>query len=262
MTAIVRTFTPQGFALVADGRCSNSEDGSVISDEVQKIFPVRYAGGVFALSFAGGERLTSIDTGEQLNLPESAMRCVQSLESRRTSNAVGYSYRLSRCINDAIKGLGLGGPIHSGKSTQPNLPDETGETIFRLLLDGYESNAKPVAIDMRFYHVGGQLRDPEVKPQPLLRGFHRAYAPCPIIGEILWGPKDDQRLSAYQGPRKFVEEITLQDAIDRSKTYILAHGDPEAIALDGDCRCVGGHIHVATITPDDGFQWVIPPKNS
>ena len=29
-----------------------------------------------------------------------------------------------------------------------------------------------------------------------------------------------------------------------------------------EIKMIGGHIHIATITPDAGFQWVVPPKMS
>jgi len=39
-TAIVRTYTSDGFVIAADGRVRGAEDGCVISDTVQKIFPI------------------------------------------------------------------------------------------------------------------------------------------------------------------------------------------------------------------------------
>lgn len=260
MTAIIRTLTPQGFVVAADGRQTNADTGAVESDEVQKVFPITSTIGIFAISFCGAEGLTSIDTGEEISLPQLAMHCAKSLESRKTSNALGYAHRISRCMNETVQALGLGGPIHSGKSAQPNMPDETGDTICRFGLDGYESNGRPVAIDMRFYHVGGELQEPQVTlNNPLYVGFHRAYIPCPIIANILWMSDGDQRLAAYRGPIKYANEITLQDAVDRSKALILAHSDPEAIAIDDNSRVVGGHIHIAAIAFTEGFKWLIPP---
>lgn len=265
MTAIVYTLTRQGFALAADGRCSNSDSNSVGSDEVQKIFPLSCPVGAFALCFSGADGFTSLDTGDQLKLPQLAMRCAASLEGRRCANAAGYAYRLTRCINEAIKGFSLGGPIHSGTSAQPNLADEFGDTICRIALVGIENiwNGKGAAVvDMRFYHIDGVLRDPEVKPEsPLLIGGYRGYSPSKIIGHLVCNqPKEDERLSAYRRPMKEPDEVTLQDALEGAKAFILAHSDPEAIEIDAKCLAVGGHIHAATITPDDGFRWVIAPK--
>jgi hypothetical protein len=265
MTAIVRTLTPQGFALVADGRCSNSENYAVISDEVQKIFPVTCPVGVFALCFSGADGFTSLDSGEQLKLPQLAMRCATSLEGRKCANAVGYAHRLSRCINEGIKEFSLGGSIHSGTSAQPNLADEFGDTICRIALVGIENipnGKKASAVDLRFYHVNGVLRDPEVKPEtPLLIGGYIGYSPSQIVGHLVCNrPKEDERLSAYRRPMKEPDEVTLQDAIEGATAFILAHSDPEAIEIDDKCRAVGGHIHSATITPDEGFQWVTAPK--
>jgi hypothetical protein len=264
MTAIVRTLTRQGFALVADGRCSNSDNNSVISDEVQKIFPLTCPVGAFALCFSGADGFTSLDTGDQLKLPQLAMRCAASLEGRRFANAAGYAYRLSRCINEAIKGFSLGGPIHSGTSAQPNLADEFGDTICRIALVGIENirnGKRATVVDMRFYHVDGVLCDPEVKPEsPLHIGGYRGYSPSKIIGHLVCNqPKEDGRLSVYRRPIKEPDEVTLQDALEGAKAFILAHSDPEAIAIDPLCRAVGGHIHIATITPSEGFKWIIEP---
>jgi hypothetical protein len=38
--------------------------------------------------------------------------------------------------------------------------------------------------------------------------------------------------------------------------YIAACSDPIALELDEFCHTIGGHIHVATVTPDHGFRWV------
>jgi hypothetical protein len=111
------------------------------------------------------------------------------------------------------------------------------------------------------FHDRGKLCDSEIlRENPLLVGFHMIQAPCPIIGNLLFGPSTDGRLASYRGPLVYAENMTISDAIERSKAFIQAHSDPEAIALDGKCCAVGGHIHIATITPTDGFQWIIPPK--
>jgi hypothetical protein len=39
-------------------------------------------------------------------------------------------------------------------------------------------------------------------------------------------------------------------------SYIQASADPEAAKVDEYANAIGGHIHMATITPTEGFQWV------
>jgi hypothetical protein len=41
------------------------------------------------------------------------------------------------------------------------------------------------------------------------------------------------------------------------EALIRAHCDPEALLIDPDiCNGIGGHIHMAALTPETGFQWV------
>jgi len=63
-TAIVRTYTPEGFVIAADGRVRN-EDGNVVRDQAQKIFPIggnniRY----LAYSISGTAGIPSRDATE------------------------------------------------------------------------------------------------------------------------------------------------------------------------------------------------------
>jgi len=54
---------------------------------------------------------------------------------------------------------------------------------------------------------------------------------------------------------------TLQGAVEISKDYISAFSGPEALEIDPESSSgVGGHVHIATITPEGGFHWVIRPK--
>jgi hypothetical protein len=62
----------------------------------------------------------------------------------------------------------------------------------------------------------------------------------------------------------FVKDLgpnpSLKDAEQYVRGYIEACSSPLALELDeAICKGIGGHIHVATITPSDGFRWVVPP---
>jgi hypothetical protein len=55
--------------------------------------------------------------------------------------------------------------------------------------------------------------------------------------------------------------VTLSDAVEAGRNYIEACSSPVALEIDKEiCQGIGGHIHVATITPTAGFEWLIPPK--
>ena len=256
MTAIVRTWTPQGFALAADGR--SRREGLIRTEIAQKIFPLESPVGSFAYSISGVAELFIGDSEEVLvSLAEETRRSAESLRGRRTSNLTGYAVRLVRPAYEALKGVWESIDPQSHPS-QPSLPGERGDTILRLSLDGYHSEY-PTSVSVRIFHENGALREPEVLPERLQPGFHMAAAPAPMIGQILWMDENDQRLSAYKGRRMWPDEITLADAIERSRLFIQAHSDPEAIAIDSNCLEVGGRIHIATITPSEGFKWIIEP---
>jgi hypothetical protein len=72
--------------------------------------------------------------------------------------------------------------------------------------------------------------------------------------------QDHPEFSGFCKP--FKHETSLQGAAYFAKGYIEACSSPLALKFDPTCEELGGHIHVATITPQDGFRWVIPPKGS
>jgi hypothetical protein len=263
MTAIIRTLIrtveEAGIAVVADGRRSNAIDCSVELDTVQKIFCAKSSVGTFAVSFAGATGFGPAADGETLDLVATVINRVRSLQTRKTGSALGYANRLGRNIIQTIKDWNSG-PIISGKSAQPNLPNEIGDTIFRLALDGFETSGKPALIDMRFFHLNGELREPEIRANTLLIGRHFGYSPSPLIGELVFDRPQDNRLSGYKLPEMRPDEMTLKDAIERSTKFISVHTEQEAIEIDSRCRTVGGQIHAAIVTPERGFEWVIQPQ--
>ncbi len=259
MTAIVRTLTREGFVLAADGRNSEAIGGAVISDSVQKLFPIKTLIGSFAYSIAGTINVITDDGTEvAVNLIDEVRKSAESLATQKTKNLVGYAVRLCRPVCRALEDARKLGRFSRYPSYQPSVPSERGNTIMRLCIDGFREGY-PSSVAIRLFHENDRLCEPEIMTETNYVGLHRALAPVRLIGSILWEAEGDPRLAAYKGPQILPKDITLQDAIDRSRSYIQAHSDPEAIAIDDDCRSVGGHIHIATITPSEGFRWIIEP---
>src|SRR5438876_11478296 len=63
-TAIVRTYTDEGFVIAADGRAIKTEDLSLLSDQAQKIFQIPGQGGLLAYAIAGTAQITVEDSNE------------------------------------------------------------------------------------------------------------------------------------------------------------------------------------------------------
>jgi hypothetical protein len=100
-----------------------------------------------------------------------------------------------------------------------------------------------------------------------------ALPPCIIVAEEVRVPQfslfgrygsrkvfdrlnqEDDFFSDYR-PCKISEKLTLADAIVIARNRVRAHFDPVAIKLDPSCRAMGGHIHIAKVTREEGLRWV------
>jgi hypothetical protein len=114
------------------------------------------------------------------------------------------------------------------------------------------------------YEVRGQASD----------GWLFAFSGSPIIAKLMQA--GDKRIAhRVKGPD---DHPLLEDAIDSTRAYIEACSSAFGLEVDPEnCRGLGGHIHIATVTPprrpswvgrimrgelpSGGFRWVIPPKN-
>jgi hypothetical protein len=255
MTALVRTFTPQGFVVAADGREYDPDRKVVISENVRKIFRVEDGYRHLAFSVCGAIKILTRDrTALAVNLVDIANDAAMMLADRKTRDLTGYAFRFSRQIYESL-GKVCG---HDGQCLFPDLGEnelegEMGKTIARLMFDGYQDGT-PFSATIRLFHQDEILQTPEVLAEPLRLGFHRMIGP-PQLTHLLWNT-DDERLAKFRGKFMYAEDITLEDAIERSATYLKACSDEQFINIDKSCCTVGGHIHMAKVTPARGFEWV------
>ncbi|MFL6352037.1 MAG: hypothetical protein ACJ74Z_09330 [Bryobacteraceae bacterium] len=253
MTVIISTFTPEGFVIGADGRQVGAQDKCILSEHRQKIFPIESPNGPLAYAISGTIDLATHDrTGIALNMADEVKKATESLARKRTSSLFGYAVRLCRPIQDALKNARQSGRIHDYPSHERAV-SERGKTITRVLIDGYRGQ-EPCRVSIRFFHEEQRLHEPEILVPPLNPGSHRIYG-SDVIVNLLW-KSEDPRFAKYRGPSILAKDMTLKNAIKRSADYIGACCDPEAVGADDYCYFMGGHIHIATITPAEGFQWV------
>jgi hypothetical protein len=128
---------------------------------------------------------------------------------------------------------------------------------------------EPFCLNAYFYPTGSH----QIIPQPL-DGWLFAYSGSEIIGQLML--RSDARIR--QSIKLPSECPSLQDAVDATLGYVEACSSPLGLEVDPEnCRGLGGHIHVATVTPriqpswiarcfgrhgapSGGFQWIIPPR--
>jgi len=131
-------------------------------------------------------------------------------------------------------------------------------TIFSVLIFGY-CNGAPSEIHVRFWHQDQVLGKPQVGPFDL-----RSRNPRVVGSPDIWNAlrSHDPALSRFPLPEmpspEQSQEISLWDAAKIGETLIIACESEEASKIDPECKKIGGHIHIAAITPTC-FHWLRPP---
>jgi hypothetical protein len=117
---------------------SNDDDGSVVSDQQQKIFPigggtVRYA----AYCVSGHVVVASRDGTSGFHFDREMSRATQTFSIHKSKSLFDYARKIGASVHRALK------EAHdSGKFDFPQVetvvnPSEPGSTIARVLIDGY-----------------------------------------------------------------------------------------------------------------------------
>jgi len=252
-TAIVRMYTPAGFVIAADGRVCD-DNNVVISDATQKIFAIENDQRVLAYSFTGSAKLTPEDSDEIVfDFVAEAAKVVQDLATRKSKNLYGYAVRLSVAINALLSDGKKTGRIPTFPTQGRPEPDERGVSICRIFLDGYY-NGLASRVQIRFGHEDQKVAEPMIFTDKIQAWDSRTVG-SQFVRELLLD-RSDKTFEAYRvTPEQFPDALSY--AVATARSHIQAHGDPAALALDAEvCRGIGGHIHIATVTPDRGFQWV------
>lgn len=261
-TAIVRTYTSEGFVIAADGRACGGEDGKVETDSVQKIFPIGSSSiGFLAYSISGTVSIASRDATEiAFNFAEEINRATLVLSMRRFSTLADYAKRAYRAVHQKLKDGKLGGRLEYPDAETLD-PSEPGSTIARVLIDGY-FNGVPSRVKVRFFHECQVLAGLEVLQQELATGLPWAHGSEKVFDLMFGTHRENEKyiFSAYErrsGRLVSHPNETLRIHAQMAHAYIDACSGPEALAIDPKpCAGIGGHIHIATITPKDGFHWV------
>jgi hypothetical protein len=171
-------------------------------------------------------------------------RLIKAQGARDFANPYDYVWNMCVSIAGVIERLKDRGTI----DVRPKL---------NLHLVGYAGD-KPCAIDAefhRFYDLPGRFFD--------VRSDDYMYpGRCYVVGSMLIGRlinTGDPRLSHYARP--ITESMSLNDAVDFCKGYVEACASPIAMQIDPEINGrVGGRIHIASVTPDKGFKWILSPK--
>jgi hypothetical protein len=262
MTATATLFTSSGFAMAADGRRSwghrptlKSRQGE--SDTVQKIFEITRADSTFAYCIRGD----TVNEDMSWDIAAEIQSSVVSLSPKRFANPTGFIRALCLDIQERIE---------DAKQRRQLEDYPTSDISFA----GYFSNA-PCWVEAQFrpyqarllHHITARDCDPG-------RNF---MSGSQILNSMIQG--GDPRV-AYLFVDLNDEKMSLETAACFARKYVETCCSPLIRGLEPDgCTTVGGHIHVAMVTPHGsswirryitgrgskrsqptGFQWVTPPS--
>lgn len=255
MTAIASMYVPlAGFMVAADGRCRSDDPANTRydTDHAQKIFPIENGDRTFAFAVIG---MGGTNNGQFVTVDE-INKAANTLANRRFPDASSYVERLCYALRRAI------GEAKREKRIlefPPNeeAPAEYKNSIFRLLLFGYFKR-EAWMFEVRFLHdEKGRVKSPKESVQLTQHASaYPALSGSAIIEKALYTDHDPR----FSGYAQFAPD-SLQGAMDFVRDYVEACGNPLAVTLDPSCKNIGGHTHVAEITPDR-FRWIIPPTST
>jgi len=243
MTAIARVYTPRGFVVAADGRKLNNQTGEIGGDEAQKVFRLSHTAGEMCFSVAGvGDML--LQSG-RLDFSAVVSRSAINIATTEIRNPDDYARLLGATICRDIQSLVLD-PLASGMEMETHL-----------YLDGYILG-QPMRRTITISYLEDRM-EARLAAGELLPGRAIGHG-SPMVWAVLFGKTPDNRLHPHRHICQSLRPTTVSQAVRVCRALIRAHCDPEALSIDRQkCEGVGGHIHIATVTPEEGFKWVIPP---
>lgn len=255
MTAVALVFTTAGCVIAADGRLRWGADSTADeitrireTDKQQKIFEITESDRLLAYALMGS--ITNKDGS--FDLVREASKQKQELSQVRISSAQSYALEFSQGLKKALQKAKDDGRI----AVYPNNEDcDPAERflIARVIFAGYFAG-QPCQVTARLFHADQILCEPKIEATRFSPGGYFVFG-SPKIAELMF-EKHDHRFEKYRKPVPRI--VSLQGAALFSKGYIGACCDPCATEVDPLCKGIGGHIHIAEITPN-GFRWRVPP---
>lgn len=235
-TAIVRGYTFGGFVIAADGRESIADTRQVITDYKQKIhqivpYPLSYC--MRGYTLLGHWAGRGLDSGVLFNFNKEVSNALSSLASAGFGGIGEYARALADAVHLRLKDISGKQAIDFGGVRGFAQP----QPIVTLLLDGYWQGI-PERVNVVFSQSNGQPLKPRVFNEPV-EGSEPDFS-------------GSQKIFNRCFPDGLAVGLCLSDLVCMAREYIQKCCDSN----EDDCWGIGGRIHIATITPEEGFRWI------
>jgi hypothetical protein len=264
-SAVFIVYTKDGFVIAADGRRRKGEleSAELLNDDELKIFKVENPGRSLAYALVGtiglGNANDPNDPTPMVYLSSEIESTAKALANKRFVEPSFYVRNLCRPAHDKLLKAKEGGLIKYPVNSPEDGFNEPGTTIARLFIVGYYEGT-PVCFVVRFFHREQELGALVPSPIPFKPGQELGSG-SDKVWNLLNAPEENV-FAKYRPKRPLRRELTtIAQAVKIAKQHILACCDPLARSIDPlICNGIGGHIHIAEITPS-GFRWHIPPAH-
>lgn len=238
MTAIVSTYTPDGFVIGADGLRAD-QNGAAI-ETAKKIFAVKTRKFAIAFAWRGNVRFSAKDDQSILDFSEISK---EALHYAGQPSVSGFPEFLGHFC-DALQALIL---LATGPSLtiNPSILRDSSELASALLVGYFDG--EPCSGEIMVRHSRGRIEKPFVQklgvsPLNIFSGSLSMWNRFRPEGRV----EEDELLSA-EGGIKVVREY-MQLCVENR-------------GIDPECSDIGGHIHIVRVTPDR-FIWIEPPLST
>jgi hypothetical protein len=245
-----------GFALAADGRsgyiAETLEEEKHLSPphtKQRKIFVTRFKGRDIAYALSG----MVLNTEGTLDLIRESDTAFSSPSMHKVQNVYEYIDEFANLLKAAVDKAKLDGHIKRYVRNSHCPPSE--ENVFaRVFFAGYFCKHEPSFAIVTLRHDDKILLSPERRVETPPENSYLMGA-SGVIQDKIYG-SEDHWVKEYAKP--VGPDGSLDDLVSLAEGFIRACCDPRAQEIDPSCINIGGHVHVAELTPS-GFKWRIPP---
>lgn len=255
-SAILLFYTSEGFLIAADGRARIN--GIVDSDSTTKIFSISEPNRSLAYAFGGSVALTDKDDPGIIlfDFRAEALKIIESLRSVAYDNLSSYA---NDCSAELFKRL-----VSAQKNERMEKFSEKNPSIVYVFFAGYVAG-QPSYVTVQFLREGQIALPPVVDQMPLTKGY-KPLVPLygsGVVAQHIFEMDDPEFANYRVGKVNVADSVRLSEVADVASKYFSACADPEAMKIDAEiCQAIGGDIHIAKVTPENGFEWVIPPRDT
>jgi hypothetical protein len=248
-SAILLFYTSDGFLIAADGRMRILKVTEC--DKITKLFEIRQPGKFLAYAFGGSVALTDKEDSKSIlfDFRIEATKIINSIRLRKHHDLSAYADELSQRLRRAL--------IKARQNERCESFKKEDTLIACLVLAGFYKG-QPSCLNVTFTHQEQTVLTPIIRTMSLAKGYSPILTyGSNVVRELIF-ETDDPRFDPYRVPRvNRPDDVTITEVADAARKYILACSDLEALRIDeAHCAGIGGHIHMANITKEDGFKWL------